>query len=139
MITTSSIINKIVSSLNCDADFVEAGTAVRAFELTTLPVPLKQAYFSLSASKNAVSFSTNSSGTVTEEQSVSIKMTCYTPLTRPAYTTNDLAESVLEYMAEIFGEALTGYTLGETDYDSDVNAYKVICYLNFSYTTTDSQ
>lgn len=133
MTSSSSVIKKILDALNEDADFVTTGTAVRAFELATLPVPLKKAYFSLSCAENKVTFTKDSSGTLTSKCDISIKMTCYTPLTRAAYTTNDLAEKVLDYMAELFGEALTDYTIGETDYDDDVNGYRVICRLNFHY------
>ncbi len=137
MIQSSSLITEILKSLNSDADFKDKGIAVRAFEIATLPVPLKTAYFSVSAAKNSVSFSKDSTGQLFKKQDISIKITCYTPLTRPAYTTNNLAETILIYMHEIFGEALTDYTIGETDYDSDVNGYRIICHLNFHYDLTD--
>ncbi|MEE1137938.1 MAG: hypothetical protein U0M02_05615, partial [Acutalibacteraceae bacterium] len=93
MINSSTIITEIISSLNSDADFRTKGVAVRAFEISTLPVPLKTAYFSLSAAKNTATFSKDSTGRLLQKQDLTIKMTCFTPLTRPAYTTNDLAES----------------------------------------------
>lgn len=127
MKSSAEIINKIKNAINEDVDLSKDGEAVRAFEKTTLPVPLKKTYFSLSCEDNTL---TKGNPAVNK---ISIRMTCFTPLTKPAYTANETAENILHYMEEIFSDDLISYSIGETDYDDDVRAYKVICRLQFQY------
>lgn len=124
---TSEIINKIKDAINEDVDISEKCEAVRAYERTNLPVPLKKTYFSLLCEENSVIKGNP------DINKIVIRMTCFTPLTLPAYSANETAESIAGYMDELFGDDFTSYTIGETDYDDDVRAYKVICRLNFQY------
>ena len=124
---SSQIINKIKDAINEDVDLSADCEAVRAFEKTTLPVPLKKTYFSLSCEDNTLTKGNPTANRIT------IRMTCFTPLTKPAYTANETAEKFSEYIEELFSDDLVSYSIGETDYDDDVRAYKVICRLQFQY------
>lgn len=127
MKSSAEIINKIKDAINEDVDLSAESEAVRAFEKTNLPVPLKKTYFSLSCENN-----TFTKGTP-DINKLSIRMTCFTPLTKPAYTANETAEKLIVYLEELFDDDLVSYSIGETDYDDDVRAYKVICRLGFQY------
>ncbi len=127
MKNSSEIIKKIKDAINEDVDISEDAEAVRAYERTNLPVPLKKTYFSLLCEENSVVKGNPDTNRIT------IRMTCFTPLTLPAYTANEKAEAIAGYMDELFGSDFVSYTIGETDYDDDVRAYKVICKLNFQY------
>lgn len=127
MKSSAEIINKIKDAINEDVDMSAQCEAVRAYEKTTLPVPLKKTYFSLSCEDNTF---TKGNPDVNK---ISIRMTCFTPLTKPAYTANKTAEEFFEYIEELFSDDLVSYSIGETDYDDDVRAYKVICRLQFQY------
>ena len=127
MKSSAEIINKIKNAINGDVDLNDGCEAVRAFEKTTLPVPLKKTYFSLSCEDNTLTKGTP------DTNRISIRMTCFTPLTKPAYYANETAEKIFTYMEEIFSDDLVSYSIGETDYDDDVRAYKVICRLHFQY------
>lgn len=127
MKSSAEIIKKIKDAINEDVDFSADGEAVRAFEKTTLPVPLKKTYYSLSCENNTLTKGNPSTNRI------SIRMTCFTPLTKPAYTANETAEKIFEYMEELFSDDLVSYSIGETDYDDDVRAYKVICLMQFQY------
>lgn len=127
MKSSAEIINKIKNAINEDAELSADCEAVRAYEKTTLPVPLKKTYFSLSCEDN-----TFTKGTP-DINKISIRMTCFTPLTKPAYTANETAEKLIDYLNELFSDDLVSYSIGETDYDDDVRAYKVICRLQFQY------
>lgn len=127
MKSSAEIIKKIKDAINGDVDLSADCEAVRAFEKTTLPVPLKKTYFSLSCEDNTLTKGSP------DTNIISIRMTCFTPLTKPAYTANETAEKIFEYMEELFGDDFVSYSIGETDYDDDVRAYKVICRLQFQY------
>ena len=127
MKSSAAIINKIKNAINEDVELSADCEAVRAYEKTTLPVPLKKTYFSLLCEENSVVKGNPDTNRIT------IRMTCFTPLTLPAYTANEKAEAIAGYMDELFGSDFVSYTIGETDYDDDVRAYKVICKLNFQY------
>ena len=124
---SSEIIKKIKDAINEDVDISEKCEAVRAYERTNLPVPLKKTYFSLLCEENSVIKGNP------DINKIVIRMPCFTPLTLPAYSANETAESIGGYMDELFGDDFPSYTIGETDYDDDVRAYKVICRLNFQY------
>ena len=124
---SAEIINKIKDAINEDVEISETAEAVRAYERTNLPVPLKKTYCYLLCEENSVTKGNPDLNKIT------IRMTCFTPLTLPAYSANETAEYILSYMDELFGSAFIGYSIGETDYDDDVRAYKVICRLNFQY------
>lgn len=127
MKSSAEIIKKIKNAINEDVDFSADGEAVRAFEKTSLPVPLKKTYYSLSCEDNTLTRGNP------DTNRISIRMTCFTPLTKPAYTANEAAEKIFEYMEELFSDDLVSYSIGETDYDDDVRAYKVICRMQFQY------
>lgn len=124
---SSVIINKIKDAINEDVDISETAEAVRAYEHTNLPVPLKKTYFSLMCEENTLLKGSP------ELNKITIRMTCFIPLTLPSYSANETAESIVTYMDELFGSDFTGCTIGETTYDDDVRAYKVICRLYFQY------
>lgn len=128
MTSSSEIIIKIKDAINQNEDLSSDSEAVRAYEQTNLPVPLKKSYFSLSCAENSVEKTDTGNS-----NSLVIRMTCFTPLTQPPYATNDLAEKILQYMNSIFGDDLVSYSVGETKYDDYVKAYKVICLLSFLY------
>ena len=124
---SSEIIKKIKNAINEDVDISEHCEAVRAYERTNLPVPLKKTYFSLLCEENSLVKGTPDINKIT------IRMTCFTPLTLPAYSANETAEQIVRFMDELFGSDFVGCTIGKTDYDDDVRAYRVNCRLTFQY------
>ncbi len=131
MTNSSQLISVIINSVNQDVDLSALCLAVRAFEKTNLPVPLKKTHLALSCIKNSVSIENGS--TIND---LTVKIACYTPLTKAAYSGNNLMENIFQYLEDIFPETVTSYGYKETVYDKDVRAYRLISEVNFRYNLT---
>ncbi len=128
MQSSNSIITAILDNINSDYDFSSACEAVRAYEKIALPLPLRKPVLSVSCAENKVSFSSDKT-----ENDLIIRLTCYTPLKNMPNTGNSLTENIFPYLKSYFGEAIVSYVLGETTYDDETKAYKMITLLHLKY------
>lgn len=101
--------------------------AIRGFDTKGLPIPLKKIYLSFAPEKNTVTYFSNDFEEFCQKNEATIRMTCFSPLASLASDTHVLLEQVLTFLNEKYITEISGYTIGETEYDSDVKAFRIIC------------
>lgn len=106
---------------------------IRAYEGENLPVPIKRIYFSYSGESNRVTFFTNENGKKMEKNDITVRINCFSPLSMAPTGAHILSETILIFLA-ISNENITEIHIGDTEYDSDVDAYKIPCRINYSST-----
>ncbi len=130
MQSASALIDSFIKLLTETEVLNEACQAIRAYESKNLPVPIKKTYFSFSAAENSLNYSTDSNGDKIETNSVKISVNCFIPLSLSPAVIHNLAESVMLILMKS-NDKIVGFTVGKTEYDSDVDAFRINCELNF--------
>ena len=133
MIYTSEIIDRLISCINDDFGIPSLCMAVRGFEAVNLPIPIKTTYFSIVPEENKVTCFENDNLEYCQKTSVTIRMNCFSPLRRKASAIHAMAEAVLDFINDSYPDEIKGYTIGDTEYDDDIKAYRVTCRLFFEY------
>lgn len=126
MLFTSEIIEDMIDSINTDLK-PSGCSAIRGYDTKGLPIPLKKLYLSFVPEKNTVSYFENENKEFCQKNEVTIRMTCYSPLTAIASQTHILLEEVLTFLNEKYITEISGYTIGETEYDTEVKAFSIVC------------
>lgn len=126
MLFTSEIINNMISCINTELK-PSGCKAIRGFDTKDLPIPLKLTYLSFVPEKNTVSYFSDEFEEFCQKNEATIKMTCYSPLIVLASNTHVLLEQVLTFLNEKYITEISGYTIGETEYDDEVKAFKIVC------------
>lgn len=126
MLFTSQIINNMIDAINSELKPSEC-SAIRGFDTKDLPIPLKKTYLSLVPEKNTVSYFNEQSDEFCQINEATIRMTCYSPLTRIASDTHVLLEQVLGFLNEKYITEISGYTIGETEFDNEIKAFRIVC------------
>lgn len=126
MIFTSEAINSMIENIN-DNLKPENCTAIRGFDTKDLPIPLKKIYLSFVPEKNTVSYFEDDNKEFCQKNEATIRMSCYSPLTALASDTHILIEEVLTFLNETYITEISGYTIGETEYDDEVKAFRTVC------------
>lgn len=101
--------------------------AIRGFDTKDLPIPLKKIYLSFVPEKNTVSYFSDEAEQFCQRNEATIRMTCYSPLVSLASDTHVLLEQVLTFLNEKYITEISGYTIGETEYDNEVKAFRMVC------------
>ncbi len=130
MQSASALIDSFIKLLTETEVLNEACQAIKAYESKNLPVPIKKTYFSFSAAENSLNYSTDSNGDKIETNSVKISVNCFIPLSLSPAVIHNLAESVMLILMKS-NDKIVGFTVGKTEYDSDVDAFRINCELNF--------
>jgi len=102
-------------------------SAIRGFDTKGLPIPLKKTYLSFVPEKNTVSYFEDENKEFCQKNEVTIRMTCFSPLVSIASETHILLEAVLTFLNEKYLTEISGYTIGETEYDDEVKAFRIVC------------
>lgn len=105
-------------------------SAIRAYEGQNLPVPIRKTYFSFSAAENSFYFSEDKEGNTTGVNSIKIAMNCFIPLDLSPASIYTLTETVL-YILMNSNENIISITAGKTEYDSDVDSFRINCEIHF--------
>lgn len=126
MLFTSEIINSMIDAINNDLN-PENCEAIRGFDTKDLPIPLKATCLSFVPEKNTVSYFSDETEEFCQKNEATIRMTCYSPLSALASDTHILIEEVLSFLNEKYITEISGYTIGETEYDDEVKAFRIIC------------
>lgn len=126
MLFTSQIIGAMIDSINNELK-PDGCRAIRGFDTRDLPIPLKSTYLSFVPEKNTVSYFENSNREFCQKNDVTIRMTCFSPLVCAASLTHIQLEEVLTYLNEKYLTEISGYTIGETEYDNEVKAFRIVC------------
>lgn len=132
---STNLITRVIEFINEDDTLSKLGKAIRAYDTEGLPVPIRETYFSFSCKENSVSFSTSEDGVSSSENKIVIRLNCFSPLKNSAYSAHSLTEKVTCGICDKFKDAITGFTIGDTEYDDDVKSYKITSIINFQFNT----
>lgn len=108
--------------------------AIRAYESKNLPVPIKKIYFSFSAAESKLYYSFDENGNKTEVNSVKISVNCFIPLSFSPAVTYTLTETVMNILMKS-NDNIISFTVGKTEYDSDVDAFRINSELHYQTET----
>lgn len=133
MVFSSEIITDIITYINKDLSYTPFCTAVRGYDTDSLPLPLRTTYLSFVPDEYNFSYYEDSTTPLCEKDTITIRLNCFAPLRRKPTASHALVEAVLDEVKDNFGTNLTKFTIGKTEFDDDVNAYKITCYLEFVY------
>lgn len=134
MVFSTNLITDIIEFINKDDKLSLLGKAIRAYDTEGLPVPIRETYFSFSCEKNTLTIIENEDGSKGEENKIAIRLNCFSPLSKSAYGAHSIAERVTNGLCESFKDAITSFSVGDTQYDNDVKSYKISAIINFIYT-----
>jgi hypothetical protein len=132
---SNNIITKLIEFINEDDFLSTLGIAIRAFDTRGLPVPINETYFSLSCKKNSSVFSKSEENEPIVKDSLTINLSCFSPLKKSAYSAHNLTEKVISAICSEFGENISGFSIGETQYDDDVKSYKIVGNIYFDFSS----
>ena len=130
---SNNLITRLIGYINEDDNLSSLGIAIRAFDTRGLPVPINETYFSFSCKENSVTFGSDDIGSLTEKNSITIRMSCFSPLKKSAFSAHNLTEKIVEAISGKFAQNITGFSIGETQYDDDVKSYRIVAELHFLY------
>ncbi len=130
---SNNIITRLIEYINEDDNLSSLGIAIRAFDTQGLPVPINETYFSFSCKENSVSYAKDEADSVTEKNNITIKMSCFSPLKKSAFSAHNLTEKIIDAISQRFKESISGFSIGETQYDDDVKSYKITGLIHFQY------
>lgn len=130
MQASTGLIDSFIKTIS-DSEVLNSNCrAIRAYESKNLPVPIKKTYFSFSALENKVYYSTDADGKKTEVNSVKIAVNCFIPLNLSPAVVYTLTESVMFMLMKSHSNIIS-ITVGKTEYDSDVDAFRINSELHF--------
>lgn len=130
---SNNLITRLIEYINEDDNLSPLGIAIRTFDTQGLPVPINETYFSFSCKENSVTFSENEDGSLTEKNSLTIKMSCFSPLKKSAFSAHNLTEKIIDAISVRFSGNISGFSIGETQYDDDVKSYKITGLIHFQF------
>ena len=130
---SNNIITKLIEFINEDDALSALGIAIRAFDTRGLPVPINETYFSFSCHENSTTFSKDAQNNPVTKDSLTINLSCFSPLKKSAYSAHNLTEKIVSAICNKFSENITGFSIGETQYDDDVKSYKITGRIYFNY------
>lgn len=133
MTFSTALITQLIEYINKDEILSRLGKAIRAYDTEGLPVPIRETYFSFSCKENTVSLSRDEQGTLTQENKIVIRLNCFSPLKKSAYSAHSLTEQVTAGLSEAYKDAVTSFTIGDTMYDDDVKSYKITALISFRF------
>lgn len=131
MRTTDSLIDAYMTQVEEYILFALTCKVIRAYEATNLPVPIRKVYFSFSGEENKVEYFTDENGKEMEKNDITVRINCFIPIGMPPSESQKLLELACLYLA-VNNENIIGFTVGETEYDSDVDAYRITGRINYS-------
>lgn len=130
---SNNLITRLIEYINEDDSLSSLGIAIRAYDTQGLPVPINETYFSFSCKENSVVFSKDETDSPTEKNTITIKMSCFSPLKKSAFSAHNLTEKIIDAISEKFADDISGFSIGETQYDDDVKSYKITGLIHFQY------
>ncbi len=133
MVFTSKLIQSIITYINEDLNYSPFCTAIKGYDSDSLPLPLSTTYLSIVPDEYILTYFEDENAQRYERNSITLRLNCFAPLRRKPTASHALIEAVLDEVKDYFLSNLTKLSIGETEYDDDVNAYKITCFLNFVY------
>ena len=130
---SNNLITRLIEFINEDDKLSSLGIAIRAFDTRGLPVPINETYFSFSCKENSVTFTRDEAETLSTNNSITIKMSCFSPLKKSAFSAHNLTEKIIDGISSEFSDNISSFSIGETQYDDDVKSYKIVALIHFKY------
>ena len=130
---SNNLISELIDFINRDDNLSSLGKAIRAFDTSGLPVPINETYFSFSCQENSTTFSRDEENSVTEKNTLTIKMSCFSPLKKSAWSAHNMTEKIISAISSEFRDNISGFNIGQTEYDDDVKSYKIIGRIYFQF------
>ena len=130
---SGNLITRLMDYINQDDTLSSLGIAIKAYDTSGLPVPINETYFSLSCQENSTSFSKAADNSPVRKENLTIKLSCYSPIKKSAFLAHNLTEKVVDALSEKFSDNITGFTIGQTEYDDDVKSYKITARIYFQF------
>ena len=130
---STNLITSLIAFINEDDTLSKLGKAIRAYDTEGLPVPIRETYFSFSCKENSVTFTQQEDGSDCSVSEVVIRLNCFSPLGKSAYSAHSLTEKVTAGLCKKFRSDIKGFTIGDTQYDDDVKSYKITSLITFSF------
>lgn len=130
---SNNLITRLMEFINEDDNLSSLGIAIRAYDTVGLPVPINETYFSFSCQENSTSFSKDAENSTVRKNNLTIKMSCYSPLKKSAFSAHNLTEKIIDAVSDKFADDITGFTIGHTEYDDDVKSYKITARIYFQF------
>ena len=75
----------------------------------------------------------NEDGTVTRKNNITIKMSCFSPIKKSAFSAHNFTEKIIDAISHRFADNISGFSIDETQYDDDVKSYKITGLIHFQY------
>ena len=130
MQSATALIDSFIKTVTDSSVLGNSCEAIRAYESKNLPVPIKKTYFSFSASENRIYFSEDKNGNKTQINSIKLSVNCFIPLTLSPASVYTLTETLMNMLMSS-NSNIVGFTIGKTEYDSDVDAFRINSELHF--------
>ena len=130
---SNNLITRLINFINEDDALSGLGIAIRAYDTVGLPVPINETYFSFSCQENSTVFSKDAENSPERKDSLTINMSCYSPLKKSAFSAHNLTEKIVDAVSEKFRENISSFTIGATQYDDDVKSYKITSRIYFQF------
>lgn len=130
---SNNLITRLINFINEDDALSGLGIAIRAYDTVGLPVPINETYFSFSCQENSTVFSKDAESSPERKDSLTINMSCYSPLKKSAFSAHNLTEKIVDAVSEKFRENISSFTIGATQYDDDVKSYKITSRIYFQF------
>ena len=130
---SNNLITRLIEFVNQDDALSSLGKAIRAYDTTGLPVPINETYFSFSCRENSTTFTSDEENSVTEKNVLTIKMSCFSPLKKSAGSAHNLTEKIINGITKEFKDNISGFSIGDTEYDDDVKSYKITGHIYFQF------
>lgn len=130
---SNNLITRLINFINEDDILSGLGIAIRAYDTVGLPVPINETYFSFSCQENSTVFSKDAENSSIQKDSLTINMSCYSPLKKSAFSAHNLTEKIVDAVSEKFRDNISSFSIGATQYDDDVKSYKITSRIYFQF------
>ena len=133
MLESYEILQNILTLINEDLGLSYLCKAIKAYDTKNLPIPLEMTYFTVSCEENNCSYFEDETTQQCMKNTVTIKLNCFAPLRRIPYMSHGICEIVVKFISDHYMPAVKSASVGETQYDSEVKAFKVPCTIVLEY------
>ncbi len=124
MQSAKNLIDSFIIKISESEILNDSCSAIRAYESKNLPVPIRKTYFSFSPAENRLYYSYDSEGNKKEINSIKISVSCFIPLELSPAVIYTMTETVMSMLMKS-NDNIEGFTIGKTEYDSDVDAFRI--------------
>ncbi len=127
MIESYEILQNILTLINEDLGLSFLCQAIKAYDTKNLPIPLDMTYFTVSCEENKNTYYEDDTAQQCMKNTVTIRLNCFAPLRRIPYMSHGLCEIAVKFISDHYMPYVKSAQVGETQYDSEVKAFKVPC------------